>query len=177
MHAWILINIHILIFFSHKKIFINNTKPNRCLNQNSIYHRTGYFYFNPPGAVVPYENQSWLPFNFPINQFSLIMESWNLPPDEMSVDGDSSQSNNLVLDLTSCQLRDLDSVVLPPSLTELDLTANRLSALDPRISNLSSLQKLSLRQNLFNDYGVRPLSTWHSISGLQVRIYLWLPQR
>ncbi|XP_073044069.1 LOW QUALITY PROTEIN: protein phosphatase 1 regulatory inhibitor subunit PPP1R7 homolog [Primulina eburnea] len=95
------------------------------------------------------------------------MESWNLPPDEISDDGDDSPSNNLVLDLTSCQLRDLDSVVLPPSLTELDLTANRLSSLDPRISNLSSLQKLSLRQNLFNDDGVRPLSTWYSISGLQ----------
>lgn len=75
-----------------------------------------------------------------------------------------------VLDLTSCQLRDLGSVDLPPNLTELDLTANRLTELDPRISQLSNLKKLSLRQNLFNDDGVLPLSAWHSISSLQVMI-------
>ncbi|CAA0814311.1 Leucine-rich repeat (LRR) family protein [Striga hermonthica] len=77
-------------------------------------------------------------------------------------DGDST-----VLDLTGCQLRDLGSVELPPILTELDLTANRLTALDLRISQLSNLKKLSLRQNLLNDGGVLPLSTWHSISALQ----------
>ncbi|GER25132.1 leucine-rich repeat family protein [Striga asiatica] len=72
-----------------------------------------------------------------------------------------------VLDLTGYQLRDLGSVELPPILTELDLTANRLTALDPRISQFSDLKKLSLRQNLLNDEGVLPLSTWRSISGLQ----------
>ncbi|CAN1288373.1 Protein phosphatase 1 regulatory inhibitor subunit PPP1R7 homolog [Linum perenne] len=56
-----------------------------------------------------------------------------------------------MLDLTSCQLHDLSSVELPPTLTELDLTANRLSSLDSRISNLSNLTKLSFRQNLIDD--------------------------
>ena len=74
------------------------------------------------------------------------------------------------LDLTSYQLHDLDSVEFPPSLIELDLTANRLSKLDPRISLLSHLKKLSLRQNLFDDAGVEPLSHWDAISGLEVDI-------
>ena len=76
--------------------------------------------------------------------------------------------NPTVLDLTSYQLRDLDSVDLPPSLTELDLTANRLSKLDPRIAQLSNLKKLSLRQNLFDDSGVEPLATSHLIADLEV---------
>ncbi|KAJ4959589.1 hypothetical protein NE237_026700 [Protea cynaroides] len=76
-------------------------------------------------------------------------------------------SSSSILDLTSYQLHDLDGVELPPSLVELDLTANRLSALDPRISLLSHLKKLSLRQNLFEDAGVEPISRWDSISGLE----------
>lgn len=79
--------------------------------------------------------------------------------------------NPTVLDLTSCQLRDLTSVDLPPTLIEVDVTANRLTALDPRISQLSNLKKLSLRQNLLTDEGVLPLSSWHSISALQVMIF------
>ncbi|KAJ0977413.1 hypothetical protein J5N97_012887 [Dioscorea zingiberensis] len=71
------------------------------------------------------------------------------------------------LDLTSFQLHDLVDVEIPEALVELDLTANRLSKLDPRISHLSQLRKLSLRQNLFNDEGVDPISRWDSISGLQ----------
>lgn len=71
------------------------------------------------------------------------------------------------LDLTSYQLHDLGEMELPPSLIELDLTANRLSILDPRIGLLSHLKKLSLRQNLFDDAGVEPISHWNSISGLQ----------
>lgn len=86
-------------------------------------------------------------------------------PSNSTPDDDSSSS---VLDLTSYQLHDLDSVDLPPSLTELDLTANRLSKLDPRIAHLSNLKKLSFRQNLINDAGVEPLSTWHAIANLEV---------
>lgn len=76
-----------------------------------------------------------------------------------------------LLDLSSCQLRDLSSVDLPPTLVEVDLTANRLTALDPRLSQLSNLKKLSLRQNLLNDDAVLPLSSWHSISALQVLLF------
>ncbi|KAI5662771.1 hypothetical protein M9H77_22094 [Catharanthus roseus] len=79
----------------------------------------------------------------------------------------SSSPSQTYLDLTSCQLHDLDSVDIPTSLTELDLTANRLSTLDPRIAHLSNLKKLSLRQNLFNDAGVEPLSSWTAISNLE----------
>ncbi|KAJ0030401.1 hypothetical protein Pint_13255 [Pistacia integerrima] len=75
--------------------------------------------------------------------------------------------SSTVLDLTSFQLHDLNSVELPASLTELDLTANRLSSLDPRISHLSNLKKLSLRQNLFDDAGVEPISNWVALSGLE----------
>lgn len=87
------------------------------------------------------------------------------------VDDDDDESSATVLDLTSFQLHDLESVDLPPSLTELDLTANRLSALDPRIELLSHLKKLSLRQNLLDDAGVQPISHWDEISGLEV-LYL-----
>ncbi|XP_071742344.1 protein phosphatase 1 regulatory inhibitor subunit PPP1R7 homolog [Rutidosis leptorrhynchoides] len=72
-----------------------------------------------------------------------------------------------VLDATSYQLHDLDSIDFPPSLIEIDLTANRLKKLDSRISNLSNLKKLSLRQNLFDDAGVDPISQWNAISGLE----------
>ncbi|KAI8553781.1 hypothetical protein RHMOL_Rhmol05G0043100 [Rhododendron molle] len=83
------------------------------------------------------------------------------------VDDDDDELSATVLDLTSFQLHDLESVDLPPSLTELDLTANRLSALDPRIEHLSHLKKLSLRQNLLDDAGVQPISHWDEISGLE----------
>lgn len=77
-------------------------------------------------------------------------------------------TSSTLLDLSSFQLHDLDSVELPSTLTELDLTANRLSSLDARISNLSNLKKLSLRQNLMDDAAVEPISSWHALSGLQV---------
>ncbi|KAL2555215.1 Leucine-rich repeat (LRR) family protein [Forsythia ovata] len=91
------------------------------------------------------------------------------PPgnDPTAVTDEDSSLCPTMLDLTSFQLHDLESVELPPSLTELDLTANRLSTLDPRISQLSNLKKLSLRQNLFTDDGIQPLSTWHTISALE----------
>ncbi|GAA0151719.1 scaffold/adaptor protein [Lithospermum erythrorhizon] len=72
-----------------------------------------------------------------------------------------------ILDLTSCQLHDLESIELNQNIYELDLTANRLSTLDPRIGHLSNLKKLSLRQNLFTHSAVQPLSTWHNISSLE----------
>ncbi|KAK8543205.1 hypothetical protein V6N13_136264 [Hibiscus sabdariffa] len=77
-------------------------------------------------------------------------------------------SSTTTLDLTSFQLHDLDSVELPSNLTELDLTANRLSKLDPRIENLINLRKLSFRQNLIDDAAIDPISRWESLSGLEV---------
>nr|DAD44639.1 TPA_asm: hypothetical protein HUJ06_002869 [Nelumbo nucifera] len=83
-------------------------------------------------------------------------------------EGGNVEENSLsYLDLTSYQLHDLDGIELPPSLIELDLTTNRLSTLDPRIALLAQLKKLSLRQNLFDDAGIEPISRWDSISGLQ----------
>ncbi|KAM3241540.1 hypothetical protein ACQJBY_054431 [Aegilops geniculata] len=73
----------------------------------------------------------------------------------------------LCLDLTSCQLHDLSEVEIPPTLEELDLTANRLTAVDPRIGHLPRLRKLSFRQNLLDDDAVAPLFTWDAIAGLQ----------
>ncbi|KAJ4708514.1 protein phosphatase 1 regulatory subunit pprA [Melia azedarach] len=52
-------------------------------------------------------------------------------------------------------------------LTELDLTANRLSSLDSRISHLSNLKKLSFRQNLIHDAAIEPISRWDELSGLE----------
>lgn len=83
---------------------------------------------------------------------------------------DEDDPSSTLLDLSSYQLHDLDSVELPPSLTELDLTANRLSTLDPRIGNLSHLKKLSLRQNLITDAAVLPLSSWNALSSLEVTL-------
>lgn len=77
------------------------------------------------------------------------------------------------LDLTSFQLRDLDSVELPANLTELDLTANRLTSLDSRISHLSNLKKLSLRQNLINDAAIEPISSWDALACLEVFLFLF----
>ena len=73
-----------------------------------------------------------------------------------------------VLDLTSYQLHSLESIDFPLNLTELDLTANRLTALDSRIGLLSNLKKLSLRQNLIDDVGVEMISSWDAIPGLEV---------
>lgn len=80
---------------------------------------------------------------------------------------DDDESSSTILDLTSCQLRDLSSIELPPTLTELDLTCNRLKTLDPRIGDLVNLKKLSFRQNLLDDSGIEPISHWTRISELQ----------
>ncbi|KAA3486109.1 protein phosphatase 1 regulatory subunit pprA-like [Gossypium australe] len=94
-----------------------------------------------------------------------------LPPETNSDEDDQAMefdlSSTTALDLTSFQLHDLDSVELPSSLTELDLTANRLSKLDPRIANLINLRKLSFRQNLIDDAAIESISSWDSLSGLE----------
>ncbi|KAG6476844.1 hypothetical protein ZIOFF_066092 [Zingiber officinale] len=79
------------------------------------------------------------------------------------------ESQARCLDLTSFQLHDLSEIEIPEDLVELDLTANRLSKLDERIGRLSRLQKLSLRQNLFDDEGVEQISRWNAIAGLIVK--------
>nr|CAD1842208.1 unnamed protein product [Ananas comosus var. bracteatus] len=80
--------------------------------------------------------------------------------DEEPMEVEEEEEEVRCLDLTSCQLHDLGEVEIPESIEELDLTANRLSKLDPRIALLSHLKKLSLRQNLYDDEGIEPLSRW-----------------
>lgn len=94
----------------------------------------------------------------------------NPDQDDQTVEIDLSSTTTL--DLTSFQLHDLESVELPSSLTELDLTANRLSKLDPRISNLINLTKLSFRQNLIDDAAIEAISRWDSLSGLEVIVFV-----
>ena len=55
------------------------------------------------------------------------------------------------VDLTNAHLPSLEGVELPPTLTLLDVTANRLTAIDPRILGLAHLQTLNFRQNLLTD--------------------------
>lgn len=94
-------------------------------------------------------------------------ESENDIGNEVDVMSEEDSSAGRLLDLTSFQLHDLGQVEIPDDLIELDLTANRLSKLDSRIGALAQLKKLSLRQNLFDDEGIGPLSGWSTISGLQ----------
>ncbi|CAI5460816.1 unnamed protein product [Closterium sp. Yama58-4] len=77
-----------------------------------------------------------------------------------------------VLDLTGNQLKDLAGIPLPPTLTDLDLTTNRLAALDPRIGDLERLEKLSFRQNLITDAaaaGLKDLTRLTSLKELVLR--------
>jgi protein phosphatase 1 regulatory subunit 7 len=69
------------------------------------------------------------------------LEMANGDEEEEEEEGDEDE---YMLDLTSAQLHDLAEVDLPPFLKELDLTANRLSLLDDRISHMSQLQKPSM---------------------------------
>ncbi|XP_077210837.1 protein phosphatase 1 regulatory inhibitor subunit PPP1R7 homolog [Tasmannia lanceolata] len=87
-------------------------------------------------------------------------------PGDFEGGGEEGDLSSSYLDLTSFQLHDLEEIELPLTLIELDLTANRLSVLDPRIGLLSKLKKLCLRQNFFDDAGVDPISHWIAISGL-----------
>lgn len=59
--------------------------------------------------------------------------------------------DNTELDLTNEHLHSLASITLHPDLVVLDLTANRLSTLEPSLLALPKLQKLSLRQNILHD--------------------------
>ncbi|EFJ51655.1 hypothetical protein VOLCADRAFT_103293 [Volvox carteri f. nagariensis] len=52
------------------------------------------------------------------------------------------------LDLTNYHLPDLTSVDIESSLTAIDLTANRLRTIDPRILQLQGLRSINFRQNL-----------------------------
>ncbi|CAI5990091.1 unnamed protein product [Closterium sp. NIES-64] len=70
-----------------------------------------------------------------------------------------------VLDLTGNQLKDLAGIPLPPTLTDLDLTTNRLAALDPRIGDLERLEKLSFRQNLITDAAAAGLKDLTRLTG------------
>lgn len=73
-----------------------------------------------------------------------------------------------VLDVTGNQLKDLVDIDLPDTLTELDLTTNRLSSIDPRIGALPRLVKLSLRQNLLTDATAADVSVHSGFSSLKV---------
>ncbi|GBG63197.1 hypothetical protein CBR_g36965 [Chara braunii] len=85
--------------------------------------------------------------------------------EEMKTEGGEDEDG--LLDLTGNQLVSLVRIPLSPTLTELDLTRNRLSSIEPVLGELPNLQKLSLRQNLLTDasdlakypglYGLREL--------------------
>ncbi|KAL3136560.1 hypothetical protein ABBQ38_005806 [Trebouxia sp. C0009 RCD-2024] len=68
------------------------------------------------------------------------------------------------LDLTNAHLHNLEEVPLPETLSLLDLTANRLKALDDRVLKLPGLKHLLLRQNLMED--LSPIAHMASASGL-----------
>ncbi|KAH9301532.1 hypothetical protein KI387_013115 [Taxus chinensis] len=86
---------------------------------------------------------------------------------EKKEEEEKEEEEETVLDLTSWHLQDLEEVELVEQLTEIDLSANRLTSLDSRISQLRRLKKLCLRQNLFTDHALQPLSLWPAISALQ----------
>ncbi|GAQ86745.1 hypothetical protein KFL_003090020 [Klebsormidium nitens] len=71
-----------------------------------------------------------------------------------------------ILDLTGSQLRSWEDILLTPHLTELDLTTNRLTTIDPAIGTLTSLRKLSLRQNLLTTEAVAPLGQYTALHNL-----------
>lgn len=52
------------------------------------------------------------------------------------------------LDLTNAHKPDLSDVEIQPSLTAIDLTANRLTSIDPRLLELQGLRCINFRQNL-----------------------------
>ena len=84
-----------------------------------------------------------------------------------------------VLDLTGNQLKDLTDIPFPDTLTDVDLTTNRLSTIDPRICQLASLQKISFRQNLLTDDSIAELAHCQALTSLQVELtcVYWFPWR
>mmetsp|Transcript_4993 Transcript_4993/g.10772 ORF Transcript_4993/g.10772 Transcript_4993/m.10772 type:complete len:327 (+) Transcript_4993:33-1013(+) len=64
-----------------------------------------------------------------------------------------------VLDLTNSHLHNLEGVTISPNLKALDLTANRLKSIDPRILALKDLRQVNFRQNLLTD-----ISAWAECS-------------
>lgn len=75
-----------------------------------------------------------------------------------------------VLDLTNSHLRDLSTVEISPTLTALDLTANRLQTLDPRVVALTGLRALNLRQNIIADAaGVNECCCKGALEDLELR--------
>lgn len=112
--------------------------------------------------------------DLPLDKSNSVSDQFAVAAAEVAMTGQVEEKEEVndgmtenFLDLTSWQLHDLEDVELPPHLMDLDLTANRLTVLDPRIGHLTRLQKLSLRQNLFTDEALEPLSHWPSISGLR----------
>ncbi|KAM1013886.1 hypothetical protein FF1_043741 [Malus domestica] len=77
----------------------------------------------------------------------LVRATEALPPGQNPVDHDDQtvddDPSSTVLDLTNFQLHDFDSIELPSSLTELDLTTNHLTGLDPQIATLYNKKKPS----------------------------------
>eukprot|EP00200_Dunaliella_tertiolecta_P004477 CAMPEP_0202341768 /NCGR_PEP_ID=MMETSP1126-20121109/2616_1 /ASSEMBLY_ACC=CAM_ASM_000457 /TAXON_ID=3047 /ORGANISM="Dunaliella tertiolecta, Strain CCMP1320" /LENGTH=325 /DNA_ID=CAMNT_0048932621 /DNA_START=81 /DNA_END=1058 /DNA_ORIENTATION=+ len=65
--------------------------------------------------------------------------------------GSEGATSSEVLDLTNEHLHSLEKVQLNPQLRVLDLTANRLSSIDPRILTLTGLVSVNFRQNLLTD--------------------------
>lgn len=62
-----------------------------------------------------------------------------------------NNGNEEVVDLTNAHLHNLDNVTLASTLKVLDLTANRLTSIDPRILALTGLVSINFRQNLLTD--------------------------
>lgn len=74
------------------------------------------------------------------------------------------------LDLTNAHLPSLAEVTISPALKELDLTANRLAEVDPRIIALTGLRSLNFRQNLLTDVSsLSQASFKESMEDLEVR--------
>ncbi|GMH35388.1 hypothetical protein BSKO_03256 [Bryopsis sp. KO-2023] len=72
----------------------------------------------------------------------------------MPEDSSMEECSETELDLTNEHLPSLANVIIEPTLTDIDLTCNRLNEIDPRIVALVGLRKLSLRQNLIENADV-----------------------